>query len=48
MVTATRIKANISLGLAYRFGGLVHYHHGRKHGGMQADKVLEKELRVLQ
>lgn len=26
---------------------LVHYHHGRKLGGMQADTVLEKELRVL-
>jgi hypothetical protein len=27
--------------------GSVHYHHGRKHGSMQADTVLEKELRVL-
>ena len=27
--------------------GLVSYHHGRKRGGMQADMVLEKELRVL-
>ena len=26
---------------------LVHYHHGGKHGSMQADMVLEKELRVL-
>jgi hypothetical protein len=32
------------LGLTYR--GLVHYHHSRKHGNMQAD-VVEKELRVL-
>jgi len=33
------------LKLAYRFGGLVH--PGRKHGSIQADKVPEKELRVL-
>ena len=24
--------------------GLVHYHHGREHGSMKADMVLEKEL----
>jgi hypothetical protein len=41
------IKERISLGLAYSFRGLVHYHHGRKHGSMQVDMVLEKELRVL-
>jgi len=34
------------LGLAYSFKGSVHYHHGRKHGSMQADMVLE-EPRVL-
>ena len=33
--------------LAYSFRYLVHYHHGRKHGGMQADMVQEKKLRVL-
>ena len=33
--------------LAYRFRGLVHSHHGRKHGDTQADIVLEKEPRVL-
>ena len=33
--------------LVYSFRGLVCYHHGEKHGGMQADMVLEKELRVL-
>ena len=33
--------------LAYRFRDLVYYHHGGKHGSMQADMVLEKELRVL-
>ena len=27
--------------LVYRFRGLVHYHHGKKHGGAQADVVLE-------
>jgi hypothetical protein len=26
---------------------LVYYHHGRKHGGTQADMVLEKKLRIL-
>ena len=35
------------MGLAYSFRGLVHYHHGGKHGGVQADVVLEKEPRVL-
>ena len=35
----------IRAGLQFR--GLVHYHHGRKHGSVQADMVLEKELRVL-
>ena len=40
-------KGNISLGLAYRFRGSVHYHHGGKHGSIQADMMLEKELRVV-
>jgi hypothetical protein len=35
------------LGMAYRFRGSVHYHHGRKHGSIQADTVLKKEPRVL-
>jgi hypothetical protein len=35
------------LGLAYKFRGSVHYPHGRKHGSIRADMVLEKELRVL-
>ena len=47
MTKATLIKENIELGLAYSFRGLVHYHHGGKHGCMQADMVLEKELRIL-
>ena len=33
--------------LAYSFRGLIYYHHGEKHGSVQADMVLEKELRVL-
>jgi hypothetical protein len=35
------------LELAYSVRGLVHYQHGRKHGSIQANMVLEKELRVL-
>ena len=35
-------KNNIPLGLAYRFRSSVHYRHGRKHGSMQADMVLEE------
>jgi hypothetical protein len=42
MATAALIKENISLGLTYSFRGLAHYHHGGKHGGMQADVVLER------
>jgi hypothetical protein len=45
--TASLTKANIPMGLAYRFRGSVHYHHGGKHGSIQADVVLEKELRAL-
>jgi hypothetical protein len=45
---ATLIKENINCDwLVYRFRGLVYYHHGRKHGGLPADVVLEKEPRVL-
>jgi hypothetical protein len=33
---------SISLGLAYSFGDLVDYHHGRKHDTMQEDIVLEE------
>ena len=35
------------IGAGLQFRGLVHYHHGGKHGSIQADVVLEKELRVL-
>jgi hypothetical protein len=47
MTTATLIKDNIKLGLAYSFRGFVHYHHGGKHDSIQADMRLEKKLRVL-
>jgi hypothetical protein len=47
MTQATLIKANISLELAFSFRGLVHYHHGRVHGSIQADMVLEQKLRAL-
>ena len=47
MTIATLIKENIELGLAYISRDLVHYHYGRKHGSLQADMVLEKELKVL-
>jgi hypothetical protein len=47
MIKSTLIKENVSLGLAYSVRGLVHYNHGRKLGGMQADTVLEKWLRAL-
>ena len=46
MTTATLIKENISLELAYSFRGSVHYLQG-EHGGVQADMVLENELTVL-
>ena len=32
------------LGLAYSFTGLVQYYYGRKHGSLQADMLVEKEL----
>ena len=45
MTKATLIKENISLGLAYSFRDLVHYHHGGKHSGIPADMDVEKEPR---
>ena len=33
--------------LAYRFRGLVYYHNGKEHSGIQAGIVLQKEPRVL-
>ena len=46
MTKATLIKDNIQSGLAYSCRSSVHYHHGGKHGIMQAAMVLE-EPRVL-
>ena len=40
-------KKILSLELAYRARGLVHYYFGRKLGGMQAVMLLDKKLRVL-
>jgi hypothetical protein len=45
MTKATLTKDNISLRLAYRFRGSVHYYRGRKHSIFQTDIALE-ELRV--
>jgi hypothetical protein len=36
------IKENIYWEFAYTFRGIVHYHHGREGGGMQADMLLKK------
>ena len=41
MTKATLIKDNILLDLVYRFRVSVHYHHGRKHGSIQACMALE-------
>jgi hypothetical protein len=35
------------LKIAYSFRGLVHHYHGRKHGSVQADMVLARELIVI-
>lgn len=40
MTVAILIKENIELSLVYSFRDLVHSHDG-KHGGMQADMMLE-------
>ena len=40
-------KGKHLVGAGLQFRGSVHYYHGGKHGIMQADVVLEKELRVL-
>ena len=42
-------KEKLSLGLAYSFKILdhYHYHYGGKHVGMQSDIVLESSLKVL-
>jgi hypothetical protein len=40
-------KGQHLLGVAYSFKGSVHYDHVGRHSSIQGDKVLEKELRVL-
>jgi hypothetical protein len=47
MITATFIKGKHFIGAGLQFRGLVRYHHGGKHGRIQADMALEKELRDL-
>jgi hypothetical protein len=47
MTTSPLTKQSISLQLAYSFRSVVHYCRGGKHGRLQADMVLEKELKVL-
>jgi hypothetical protein len=37
-------KGQYLIGAGLHFRGSVYYHHGGKHGSMQADMVLEKEL----
>jgi hypothetical protein len=41
-------KGKYLIGAGSQFRGSVHYHHhGRKHGNVQADMVLKKELSIL-
>ena len=40
-------KGNNLIGARLQIRGLVDYHHIRKHGGVQTNMELEKELRVL-
>jgi hypothetical protein len=47
MTMTILMKKNIKLRLVCSFTSLAHYHHGRKHGSIQANMVPEKELRVL-
>jgi hypothetical protein len=46
-VQSNSYLGNTELGLAYSFRGFVHFHCGKKHGGLQADMVLEKYPRLL-
>lgn len=47
MAKAAIIKANSLLELAYMFRGSLHHHPGEMHGRIQADMILERELRIL-
>jgi hypothetical protein len=40
-------KGKYLIGTDVQFRGLVHCHQGRKHGSVQIDTVLERELRAL-
>lgn len=42
MTMTTLINVKKIIVVAYIFRGIIHYHHGRVHGGMQAKMVLEK------
>lgn len=44
---ATLINENVQLGLVYSFRDLVHCLRDEKHGIIQADITLEKELRFF-
>lgn len=46
MAIITLIEGNIQSKLAYSLRGSVHY--GRKHGSMQADKVLHLDLQAAE
>ena len=46
-MTMATLRRKHLIGAGLQFRGLVHYHHDRKHGSVQAGMVLEKELRVL-
>jgi hypothetical protein len=47
VTTTTLIKKKNLIGAGLQFRGLVHCHHDRKHGSLQADMVLERQLRIL-
>ena len=45
MTTKNFVKKGLNWGYLL---GLVYHGHGRKHGSLQADRILEEELRILQ
>ena len=40
-------KGKYLAGADFQFQRFIHYHHGENPGSLQADMLLEKELRVL-
>ena len=42
------VKGQYLIEAGVQFRGLVHYHHGGRHGSVQAGMALETELRVPQ